>query len=105
MTVTNIEKGAAVSANDESGYFEEPLASQLEAKRYAARAKRRITYDCFHAVLVDGVVICDKGHFPQPIPLLTVLRGRSTAACARCREYDNGDEPVPPEVLAGTRED
>ena len=80
-------------------YFEEPLAIQLEIKRDVARTKRRITFDCFHAVCSDGGVRCSKGHFNQAgpvnhcIPLLTVLRGRSTAVCVGCADYDDGGEP------------
>jgi hypothetical protein len=41
-------------------YFQEPLAVTLERERAEAREKRRITYDCFSCVLVDGMVICRK---------------------------------------------
>jgi len=82
-----------VSTNDDCRYFDEPLASQLEAKRDHARAKRRITYDCFNAVVRDGQVNCVRGHLSNSVPLLTVLRGRSTAVCVKCADYDNGGEP------------
>jgi hypothetical protein len=82
-----------MTTNDESSYFEEPLASQLEAKRDLARTKRRITYDCFNAVAREGRVRCVRGHFTDSIPLLTVLRGRSTAVCVNCAHYDDGGEP------------
>ena len=82
-----------MTTNDESRYFEEPLASQLEAKRDMARTKRRITYDCFSAVVRDGQVSCAREHFTNPIPLLSVLRGRSTALCVKCTGYDDGGEP------------
>lgn len=79
--------------NDENRYFEEPLASHLEAKRNAARAKRYITFDCFNAVVTDGRVRCLRGRLADSIPLLTVLRGRSTAVCAQCADYDDGGDP------------
>jgi hypothetical protein len=81
-----------MTINDENRYFEEPLASQLEAKRNAARAKRHITYDCFNAVVMDGRVKCLRGRLVDSIPLLTVLRGRSTAMCVNCADYDDGGE-------------
>lgn len=81
-----------MSLNDHDKYFEEPLATQLEIKREEARKKRRITYDCFNAILSDGQVKCAQGHFRHSIPLLTVLRGRSTAVCVKCADYDNGGE-------------
>ena len=79
-------------ATDQSRYFEEPLASQLEAKRDEARGKRRITYDCFNAVVKGNVVACARGGFAHSIPLITVLRGMSSAVCARCPDYDDGGE-------------
>ena len=82
-----------MSTNDENRLFEEPLASQLEAKRDLARTKRRITYDCFNAVFSDGGVRCTREHFVHSIPLITVLRGRSTAVCVKCADYDDGGEP------------
>ena len=82
-----------MTTNGENKYFEEPLASQLAAKRDLSRTKRRITYDCFHAVFSDGGVRCARGHFVHSIPLLTVLRGRSTAVCVKCVDYDDGGEP------------
>ena len=84
------KKGKAMTTNDENRYFEEPFASQLEAKRDLARTKRRITYECFHAVFNNGGVGCTRGHFVHSIPLLSVLRGRSTAVCAKCTDYDDG---------------
>ena len=81
-----------MTTNDENRYFEEPLATHLEAKRGLARTKRRIIYDCFNAILNDGRVRCAKGYF-SPFPLLTVLRGRSMAACVKCLDYDDGGEP------------
>lgn len=86
-------RGKSVTTNDQSKYFEEPLASQLEAKRDEARKKRHITYDCFNAVFSGGGVRCVQGHFVHLIPLLTVLRGRSTAVCVGCAGYDDGGEP------------
>jgi len=82
-----------MTTNDENRYFEEPLASQLEAKRDLARTKRRITYDCFNAMVRDGQVICARGHLANSVPLLTVLRGRSTKICVKCADYDDGGEP------------
>jgi len=88
-----MKRGRAMTTNDENRYFEEPLASQLEAKRDLARTKRRITYDCFNAVFSDGGVRCAREHFVHSIPLITVLRGRSTAVCVKCAGYDDGGEP------------
>ena len=82
-----------MTTNDDNRYFEEPLASQFEAKRNTARTKRRITYDCFNAVVTDGRVRCVRGRLADSIPLLTVLRGRSTAVCVKCADYDDGDDP------------
>ena len=82
-----------MSASGENRYFKEQLASQLEAKRNTARTKRRITYDCFNAVVRDGEVSCARGHLTNSIPLLTVLRGRSTAVCVKCGDYDDGGQP------------
>ena len=82
-----------MTTDDENRYFEEPLASQLEVKRDHARNKRRIAYDCFHAVFSDGGVRCARERFPDCIPLLAVLRGRSAAVCVRCVDYDDGGEP------------
>ncbi len=82
-----------MTTDDENRYFEEPLARQLEAKRDQARTRRRITYDCFHAVFNDGGVRCSRGCFVHSVPLLTVLRGRSTAVCVKCADYDDGGEP------------
>jgi len=78
---------------DQNKYFEEPLSTQLEGKRDEARTKRRITYDCFHAVASGDGVRCAREHFSRSIPLLTVLSGRSTAICMKCRDYDDGGEP------------
>ena len=82
-----------MAKNDENRYFEEPLATQLEAKQNEARQKRRITYDCFNAVVRNGRVNCARGHFSHLILLATVLRGRSTAFCVKCPDYDDGGEP------------
>lgn len=78
---------------DQGKYFEEPLATHLEAKRDMARTKRRITYDCFNAMVMDGRVGCARGHFTDSIPLLTALRGRSTVVCVNCADYEDGGEP------------
>ena len=82
-----------LSTSDDGRYFDEPLAAELEAKRDLARTKRRITYDCFNAVFSDGGVRCARKHFDHSIPLLTVLRGRSTAVCVKCADYDDGEKP------------
>jgi hypothetical protein len=74
-------------------YFQEPVASRLEEKRDLARTKRRITYDCFNAIVKDEEVVCCRGHLADSIPLVTVLRGRSTKVCANCPDYDDGGEP------------
>ena len=83
----------ALTTDDECRYFREPFASQMELKRDQTRTKRRITYDCFHAVVSDGAVRCARGYLSHSIPLLTVLRGRSTAVCMKCADYDDGGEP------------
>jgi len=82
-----------LSTNDDGRYFDEPLAAELEAKRDKARTKRRITFDCFNAVARDGRVSCARGHLTNSVPLLTVLRGRSTRMCVKCADYDDGGEP------------
>jgi len=82
-----------LSTNDGGRYFDEPLAAELEAKRNHARTKRRITYDCYNAVVRDGQVSCARGHLTNSVPLLTVLRGRSTRVCVKCADYDDGGEP------------
>ena len=75
-------------------WFTEPMASELTRLRIQARAKRkRLTYDCLNAKVVDGKVTCAKKH---PFPtigsgLLTVLRGRSPQICQKCQNYD-GEE-------------
>jgi hypothetical protein len=82
-----------MTTNDGNKYFEEPLANHLEVKRNHARTKRRITYDCFNAVMRDEQVRCAREHFSNTVPLLTVLRGRSTAVCVKCADYDDGGKP------------
>ncbi len=82
-----------MTTNDDRRYFDEPLATQLEVTRDHARTKRRITYDCFHAVFNGGGVRCAREHFANCLPLLTVLRGRSTAMCVKCSDYDDAGEP------------
>jgi len=82
-----------LNTNDDGRYFDEPLAAELEAKRNHARTKRRITYDCYNAVVRDGQVSCARGHLTNSVPLLTVLRGRSTRVCVKCADYDDGGEP------------
>jgi len=81
-----------MTLNNQSKYFEDPLATQLEVKRDHARAKRQIVYDCFHAVFNDEGVRCAREHFNNSIALLAVLRGRSTAVCVKCVDYDDGGE-------------
>lgn len=79
--------------------FREPMATKLAELRIAARAKRRLTYDCMKAVVSGARVICAKGHkFPTPgftevtgVRLESVLRGRSSQVCQRCEDYD-GEE-------------
>lgn len=83
--------GQATEMTTNGSYFDEPLASQLETKRSMARTRRRITYDCFNAVLSDGEVRCTREHFVHSIPLIAVLRGRSTAVCVKCSDYDGGE--------------
>ncbi len=78
--------------NNQSKYFKEPLATRLEIKRDEARKKHRITYDCFNAIVGGGQVKCIYGHFSHFIALLTALRGRSSAMCVKCVDYDNGGE-------------
>lgn len=75
-------------------YFEEPMASQLEAMREKARARHyRITYDCFSAVVNKDKVTCKKGHRLErgSMGLLSVLRGRTSKVCQTCPYYDGDD--------------
>jgi hypothetical protein len=74
-------------------YFQEPLAVSLERARAEAREKRRITYDCLHCVLDDGVVNCRKKHQLGNLSLIGVLKGRSSATCQTCPNYDTEEMP------------
>ena len=73
-------------------YFGEPHATNLEAMRSEARAKRRIVYDCFHAIVIGDKVGCARGYFAKLLPFLAVLRGRGTTICAGCVDYNDGGE-------------
>jgi len=80
--------------------FDEPLASQLEAMRARARAKRQIIYDCLQArVTQDGErVECRKGKRLDHSStngsksLRTVLRGGGAAICQHCKGYKRNDD-------------
>ena len=75
--------------------FEEPLASFFEGRRAAARAKRRIVYDCENARVIEGMrVICGQGRVLAPrnlvngsMPLDSVLDGRGASECQECLCY------------------
>ena len=80
--------------------FEEPAATELEQARDKARLRRRIPYDCYNAI-VDSKdperVVCKKGYRlgatrTLSLPLVSVLRGRSSVACCSCFDYDAGGE-------------
>ena len=76
--------------------FIKPMSAKLTQARIQARRKRRLTYDCMSAIVKGIVVVCKKGHrFPQVgrthangLSLLSVLRGRSSSVCQRCKDYD-----------------
>jgi hypothetical protein len=74
-------------------YFQEPLATKLEQERDGAREKRRLTYDWFNAVLIDGIVCCQKGHELTTRSFIAVLKGRSSATCQTCPNYDTEEMP------------
>ena len=82
-----------------SRVFEEPIASELTASRIGARSKRRLTYDCMNAIVAGDRVKCQRGYaFKVPgrgastgLSLLSVLRGRCSQVCQRCKDYD-GEE-------------
>ena len=81
-------------------YFEEPGGNQLELLRNKAREKRRITFDCFTAIVKGNdpeKVICKRGyrlggHRTISVLLLSVLRGRASKVCQRCPDYDSGGQ-------------
>jgi len=77
--------------------FDEPLASQLEAMRALARAKRRIIYDCAVARVTDDGqdVICTKGNQLRGRPsvnLRAVFRGVASSTCQQCPDHDSRRE-------------
>lgn len=74
-------------------YFIEPQASELAKRRIEARKKRRIPYDCLHAIVDGDFVICGKGNCigratGDSMGLFTVLCGRSALVCQDCKDYD-----------------
>jgi len=71
-------------------YFTEPQASELAKLRIEARNKRRIPYDCLHAIVDGDRVNCNKGKKlgRGNMDLVTVLAGRSTLVCQDCNNYD-----------------
>jgi hypothetical protein len=84
----------------DSNIFKKPMAAELTNKRIQARKKRRLTYDCMGAIVKGAVVVCKEGHHfmslgrgkgggkGEGLPLLAVLRGRSSGACQRCRDFN-----------------
>ena len=80
-------------------YFKEPGASELARKRISARLNhRRLTYDCLNAKVSGDSVLCPKrkfskvgGRLREGMSLSSVLRGRSSAVCQICGDYD-GEE-------------
>ena len=75
--------------------YEEPIAALLDEMRAKARAKRRITFDCYHATEREGHVYCKVGFKLHPrgyIALLTVLRGGSSIVCKKCKFYSPGND-------------
>lgn len=80
---------------ESNSLFEEPKATKLEELREIARAKRRLTYDCFNALSDAERVVCKKGHVlrgTQGVPLAFVMRGMSSGTCQNCPDYDDKDE-------------
>lgn len=77
--------------------FQEPRATELAHMRIKVRRVRRITYDCLNAVVRNDRVVCRLGcAFPSArggLPLLAVLRGRSSSVCQKCPDHNGeGDE-------------
>ena len=73
--------------------FNEPEASELAKQRIEAHKKRRITYDCLHAIVDSDKVKCNKGNDigtakDGSMDLVSVLRGRSAKVCQNCKDYD-----------------
>lgn len=73
--------------------FTEPQASELAKLRIEARNKRRIPYDCLHAIVDGRKVSCNKGNrigttTDGHLDLVSVLRGRSAKVCQDCKDYD-----------------
>jgi len=76
--------------------FQEPRATQLTLLRIQARRKRRLTYDCMNTRVQGEWVYCRKGYkLPSPgrqnsngLGLLSVLKGRSSQICQKCKDYD-----------------
>ena len=78
-------------------YFEEPTASELEAKREKARVKGKIPFDCYNAIFPSkGTrVKCQLGQKMSSgkdggMELASVMAGRSGVGCRRCPSF-NGD--------------
>ncbi len=76
-----------------NNYFTEPEASELAKRRIEARSKRRVTYDCLHAIVDGRKVSCNKGNrigttTDGHLDLVSVLRGRSAKVCQDCKNYD-----------------
>ena len=82
--------------------FTEPHASNLAKLRIAARAKRRITYDCLNAIVQyypTHCVKCKMGHrigrgADGSMGLVSALAGRSALVCQNCKDYDADEVKV-----------
>jgi len=86
--------------------FQEPMATKLVNMRIQARNKvtafgnkKILTYNCMNAIVKGASVVCKKKHRFKPIgrqkqgglSLSTVLTGRSSSVCQKCKDYD-GEE-------------
>lgn len=74
-------------------YFRPPDSVSLAVNRAKVRKLRRLTYDCVHNHTDGESVFCGKEHkFPSSktgaMPLLSVLRGRSSSICQKCAERE-----------------
>lgn len=68
--------------------FKEPAATQLANQRFKMRGKKRITYDCMNSIVKNDKVDCKIGKFDHPLPLFSVLAGRSSNICNHCLSYN-----------------
>lgn len=87
---------ATINTINSDKYFEEPTATIFDGMRKEAREKRRITYDCYNAIVIGKQVVECRFGFPigmrkkGMMSLREVLKGRSCRICQECPEY-NGD--------------